>query len=256
MTKASPGHSKGWIAGINAVASSLEHDAEHVREVLIEAGQRNPRLVEIEERARQLEIPVRKVNAQAIGGVAGDLRHQGVVARYEAAKPTAESELPAIIEAAGGKALLLVLDGVQDPHNLGACLRSAAAAGVHAVIIPKDKAAPVNATVRKTSAGAADRIPVISVTNLARTLRTIKDAGVWVYGLDGEAPESLYGVDLKGNVALVLGGEGEGMRRLTREHCDGLVRILMPGTMESLNVSVAAGVALFEAVRQRLGHVA
>jgi 23S rRNA (guanosine2251-2'-O)-methyltransferase len=250
MTKASP-----WIAGINAVASSLEHDAEHVREVLIEAGQRNPRLVEIEERARQLDIPVRKVNAQAIGGVAGDLRHQGVVARYEAAKPTSESELPAIIEAAGGKALLLVLDGVQDPHNLGACLRSAAAAGVHAVIIPKDKAAPVNATVRKTSAGAADRIPVISVTNLARTLRTIKDAGVWVYGLDGEAPDSLYGVDLKGNVALVLGGEAEGMRRLTREHCDGLVRILMPGTMESLNVSVAAGVALFEAVRQRLGTI-
>jgi len=255
MTKASAGNSKGWIAGINAVASSLEHDAEHVREVLIEAGQRNPRLVEIEERARQLEIPVRKVNAQAIGGVAGDLRHQGVVARYEAAKPTSESELPAIIEAAGGKALLLVLDGVQDPHNLGACLRSAAAAGVHAVIIPKDKAAPVNATVRKTSAGAADRIPVISVTNLARTLRTIKDAGVWVYGLDGEAPDSLYGVDLQGNVALVLGGEGEGMRRLTREHCDALVRIPMPGEMESLNVSVAAGIALFEAVRQRQGKV-
>jgi 23S rRNA (guanosine2251-2'-O)-methyltransferase len=248
--KASP-----WIAGINAVASSLEHDATHVREVLIEAGQRNPRLVEIEERARQLEIPVRKVNAQAIGGVAGDLRHQGVVARYEAAKPTDESELPGIIEAAGGKALLLVLDGVQDPHNLGACLRSAAAAGVHAVIIPKDKAAPINATVRKTSAGAADRIPVVSVTNLARTLRAIKDAGVWVYGLDGEATDSLYGVDLKGNVALVLGGEGEGMRRLTREHCDGLVRILMPGAMESLNVSVAAGVAMFEAVRQRLGSV-
>jgi 23S rRNA (guanosine2251-2'-O)-methyltransferase len=123
MTKASP-----WIAGINAVASSLEHDAEHVREVLIEAGQKNPRLVEIEERARQLDVPVRKVNAQAIGGVAGDLRHQGVVARYEAAKPTSEADLPGLIEAAGGKALLLVLDGVQDPHNLGACLRSAAAA--------------------------------------------------------------------------------------------------------------------------------
>jgi 23S rRNA (guanosine2251-2'-O)-methyltransferase len=255
MSKAAP-NSSNWIAGINAVASSLEHDASHVREVLIEAGQRNPRLVEIEERARQLEVPVRKVNAQAIGGVAGDLRHQGVVARYEAARPTDESELPGIIEAAGGKALLLVLDGVQDPHNLGACLRSAAAAGVTAVIIPKDKAAPLNATVRKTSAGAADRLPVVSVTNLARTLRTIKDAGVWVYGLDGEAPDSLYGVDLKGNVALVLGGEGEGMRRLTREHCDGLVRILMPGTMESLNVSVAAGIAMFEAVRQRLGHVA
>ncbi len=254
MSKAAP-NSSSWIAGINAVASSLEHDAEHVREVLIEAGQRNPRLTEIEERARQLDVPVRKVNAQAIGGVAGDLRHQGVVARYEAAKPTSEADLPGLIEAAGGKALLLVLDGVQDPHNLGACLRSAAAAGATAVIIPKDTAAPDNATVRKTSAGAADRLPIVSVTNLARTLRTIKDAGVWVYGLDGEAPASLYGVDLKGNVALVLGGEGEGMRRLTREHCDGLVRILMPGTMESLNVSVAAGVALFEVVRQRLGSI-
>jgi 23S rRNA (guanosine2251-2'-O)-methyltransferase len=247
--------SKGWIAGINAVASALEYDAEHVREVLVEAGQKNPRLTEIEERARQLEVPVRKVNAQAIGGVAGDLRHQGVVARYEAAKATTEAELVPLVEAANGKALVLVLDGVQDPHNLGACLRSAAAAGVTAVVIPKDKAAPVNATVRKTSAGAADRIPVVSVTNLARTLRTLKDAGVWVYGLDGTAPESLYGIDLKGNVALVLGGEGEGMRRLTREHCDGLVRILMPGSMESLNVSVAAGIALFEAVRQRLGQV-
>jgi 23S rRNA (guanosine2251-2'-O)-methyltransferase len=242
-----------WIAGINAVASALEHDAEHVREVLIEAGAKNPRLVEIEERARQLDLPVRKVNSQAIGGVAGDLRHQGVVARYEAAKATSESELPALIEGANGQALLLVLDGVQDPHNLGACLRSAAAAGVTAVIIPKDKAAPINATVRKTSAGAADRLPVVSVTNLARTLRAIKDAGVWVYGLDGEATASLYSVDLKGNVALVLGGEAEGMRRLTREHCDGLVKIVMPGEMESLNVSVATGVALFEAVRQRIG---
>jgi 23S rRNA (guanosine2251-2'-O)-methyltransferase len=242
-----------WIAGINAVASALEHDAEHVREVLIEAGAKNPRLVEIEERARQLDLPVRKVNSQAIGGVAGDLRHQGVVARYEAAKATSESELPALIENAGGRALLLVLDGVQDPHNLGACLRSAAAAGVTAVVIPKDKAAPINATVRKTSAGAADRLPVVSVTNLARTLRAIKDAGVWVYGLDGEAKTSLYSVDLKGNVALVLGGEAEGMRRLTREHCDGLVKIVMPGEMESLNVSVATGVALFEAVRQRIG---
>ena len=242
-----------WIAGINAVASALEHDAEHVREVLIEAGAKNPRLVEIEERARQLDLPVRKVNSQAIGGVAGDLRHQGVVARYEAAKATSESELPALIEAADGKALILVLDGVQDPHNLGACLRSAAAAGVTAVIIPKDKAAPINATVRKTSAGAADRLPVVSVTNLARTLRNIKEAGVWVYGLAGEATASLYSVDLKGNVALVLGGEAEGMRRLTREHCDGLVKIVMPGEMESLNVSVATGVAVFEAVRQRIG---
>jgi len=241
-----------WIAGINAVVSALEHDVEHVREVLIEAGGKNPRLTEIEETARRHEISVRRITLQALDGVAGGLRHQGVIARYEAPKQVQEGELMALVEAAGGSALLLVLDGVQDPHNLGACLRSAAAAAVTAVIIPKDKAAPINATVRKTSAGAADRIPVISVTNLARTLRAIKDAGVWVYGLDGEATATIHGVDFTGNVALVLGGEGEGMRRLTREHCDALVKIPMPGQMESLNVSVATGVALFEVVRQRL----
>jgi 23S rRNA (guanosine2251-2'-O)-methyltransferase len=244
--------SKGsWIAGINAVASALEHDIERVHEVLLEAGGKNPRLAEIEDKARRNEISVRRLPLQALDGVAGGLRHQGVIARYEAPKRPEESELPALLEAANGRALLLVLDGVQDPHNLGACLRSAAAAAVTCVIIPKDKAAPVNATVRKTSAGAADRIPVIAVTNLARTLRALKEAGVWIYGLEGEASAAIHATDLTGNVALVLGGEGEGMRRLTREHCDALVRIPMPGAMESLNVSVAAGIALFEAVRQR-----
>jgi 23S rRNA (guanosine2251-2'-O)-methyltransferase len=242
-----------WISGINAVASALEHDIDHVREVLVEAGNKNARIIEIEENARRRDISVRRVNHQALEGIAGGLRHQGVIARYEAAKPREESELPGLIEAADGRALLLILDGVQDPHNLGACLRSAAASAVTAVIIPKDKAAPLNATVRKTSAGAADRIPVISVTNLARTLRAIKDAGVWVYGMDGEAQALIYQTDLTGNVAIVMGGEGEGMRRLTREHCDGLVKIPMPGEMESLNVSVATGVALFEVVRQRQG---
>jgi 23S rRNA (guanosine2251-2'-O)-methyltransferase len=240
-----------WVSGINAVASALAHAVEHVREVLHEAGAKNPRITEIEETARRRDVPVRRVALQALEGIAGGLRHQGAIARYEAAKPTEEKELPALVEAAAGKALLLVLDGVQDPHNLGACLRTAAAAGVTAVVIPKDKAAPLNATVRKTSAGAADRIPVVSVTNLARTLRELQKLGVWIYGLDGEAPGAIHAIDLTGNVALVLGGEGEGMRRLTREHCDGLVRIPMPGDMESLNVSVATGVALFEAVRQR-----
>lgn len=240
-----------WIAGINAVASSVEHDADNVREVLIEAGGKNPRLVEIETNARRVGIDVRRVGQQALDGVAGGLRHQGVVARYAAAKTWDEHELPALVEAAEGRALILVLDGVQDPHNLGACLRSAAAADVTAVIIPKDKAVQVNATVRKTSAGAADRIPVIRATNLARCLRDLQQLGVWIYGLAGEAEASLYSIDLTGNVALVLGGEADGLRRLTREHCDSLVRIPMPGTTESLNVSVATGVTLFEAVRQR-----
>ena len=240
-----------WIAGINAVASAIENDADNVREILLEAGSRNPRITEIEENARRKGIEVRRVTQQALDGVGGAVRHQGVVARYAAAKTWDEGELAGLIEAAEGKALVLVLDGVQDPHNLGACLRSAAAAGATAVVIPKDKSAPVNATVRKTSAGAADRLPVFPVTNLARCLRDLQQLGVWIYGLAGEAEASLYDIDLRGYVALVLGGEGDGMRRLTREHCDGLVKIPMPGDIESLNVSVAAGVTLFEAVRQR-----
>lgn len=241
-----------WIAGINAVASAVEHDADNVREVLLEAGAKNPRLLEIEGNARRMGIDVRRVTQQALDGVAGGMRHQGVVARYAAARTWDEHELEGLVEAAGGKALVLVLDGVQDPHNLGACLRSAAAAGVTAVVIPKDKAVQVNATVRKTSSGAADTIPVIRATNLARVMRELQQLGVWIHGLAGDAPASLYDLDMTGNVALVLGGEGDGMRRLTREHCDSLVRIPMPGEFESLNVSVATGVALFEAVRQRM----
>ncbi len=245
-----------WIVGINAVASAVEHDADNVREVLVEAGAKNPRLGNIEEEARRRGIDVRRVAQNALDGVAGGLRHQGAAARYAAAKTHDEDDLQGLVEAAEGRALLLVLDGVQDPHNLGACLRSAAAAGVTAVVIPKDKAVQVNATVRKTSAGAADAIPVVRVTNLSRTLRELQKQGVWIYGLAGEAEASLYAIDLRGNVALVLGGEGEGLRRLTREHCDQLVALPMPGAteagVESLNVSVAAGVCLFEAVRQRL----
>jgi len=247
-----------WVAGINAVASAIEHDAEHVREVLLEAGSKNPRIADIEGNARRAGIDVRRVAQQALDGVAGGLRHQGAVARYAAAKTWDENELPQLVEAAEGRALVLVLDGVQDPHNLGACLRSAAAAGVTAVVIPKDKAVPVNATVRKTSAGAADTVPIIRATNLARCLRDLQQLGVWIYGRAGEATGSLYALDLKGNVALVLGGEADGLRRLTREQCDQLVTIPMPGAgggqgVESLNVSVATGVALFEAVRQRQG---
>jgi 23S rRNA (guanosine2251-2'-O)-methyltransferase len=245
-----------WIAGINAVAAAVEHDAGNVREVLLEAGAKNPRITEIETNARRKDIDVRRVAQNALDGVAGGLRHQGAVARYAAAKTWDEDALPELIEAAQGKALLLVLDGVQDPHNLGACLRSAAAAGVTAVVIPKDKAVQVNATVRKTSAGAADSVPVVRVTNLSRTLREVQKLGVWIYGLAGDATASLYAIDLRGNVALVLGGEADGLRRLPREQCDQLVAIPVLGGaaqgVESLNVSVAAGVTLFEAVRQRL----
>ena len=240
-----------WIVGVNAVASAIENDADNVREVLVEGGSKNARLTEIEENARRKGIDVRRVTGQALDGVAGGVRHQGAAARYAAARTWDEHELPALIEAAEGKALVLVLDGVQDPHNLGACLRSAAAAGATAVVFPKDKAVQVNATVRKTSAGAADTLPIFSVTNLSRTLRDLQKAGVWIYGFAGEADASLYALDLKGNVALVMGSGGDGLRRLTREDCDQLVKIPMPGEFESLNVSVATGIALFEAVRQR-----
>lgn len=245
-----------WIVGINAVAAAIQHDANNVQEVLLEAGGKNPRIIDIEVQARRLGIDVRRVAHQALEGVAGGVRHQGAAARYAAAKTWDESALPELIQAAQGRALLLVLDGVQDPHNLGACLRSAAAAGATAVIIPKDKAVQVNATVRKISAGAADSVPVIRATNLSRCLRDLQPLGVWIYGLAGESDASFYGLDLRCNVALVLGGEGDGLRRLTREHCDQVVGIPMPGLgthagVESLNVSVSAGVALFEAVRQR-----
>lgn len=239
-----------WIAGINAVASALEHDALNVREMMIEARARNPRLTELAELARGQGIAVRTVSADVLERIAGGVRHQGIVAHYAAVRSLDEDDLVALVEQAE-KPLFLVLDGVQDPHNLGACLRSAAAAGVTAVVIPKDKSAPVNATVRKTSAGAADRIAVVRVTNLARSLDTLKQAGVWLVGLAGEAEQGLFATDLRGAIGIVMGGEGDGMRRLTRERCDYLVKIPMPGEIESLNVSVAAGIALFETVRQR-----
>ena len=241
---------QSWIAGINAVAAALEHDAVHVSEMMIEARARNPRLAELTESARRQGIAVRTVASDVLERVSGGVRHQGIVAHYVAARSFDENDLDDLLEASPTP-LLLILDGVQDPHNLGACLRSAAAAGVTAVVIPRDKSASVNATVRKTSAGAADRVAVVRVTNLARTLEKLKQAGVWLVGLAGEADKSLYELDLKGAIGIVMGGEGDGLRRLTREHCDHLAKIPMPGVGESLNVSVATGIALFEAVRQR-----
>jgi len=243
-----------WIVGIHAVAASVTHDPEHVRELLIQADSTNRRLTEIADTARQHGITVRVVAAQALDGVAGKLRHQGIAARYEAATLLGMEALEALITAAAGKALVLVLDGVQDPHNLGACLRSAAAAGVTAVIIPTDRSAPVNATVRKTSAGAADQLAIVAVPNVVRALKQLQKWGVWIYGLSAAAPHPLYQWDLQGNIALVMGGESQGLRHLTAQTCDDLGNIPMPGAMESLNVSVATGIALFEVVRQR-GYV-
>lgn len=243
--------SESWIVGINPVEGALTNDATRVREVLVEQGQRNARVQELATRAKALNIPVHHRPREQLDKLAGEARHQGVVALYEAPPMGNENDILGLVEAAGQDALVLVLDGVTDPHNLGACLRSAAAARATAVIVPKDRAVGLTPVVRRASAGGADRVPLIAATNLARALRTLKDAGVWITGLAGDTDTSIYSIDMKGPVALVLGSEGEGMRRLTRETCDFVAKIPMPGTMESLNVSVATGVVLFEALRQR-----
>jgi 23S rRNA (guanosine2251-2'-O)-methyltransferase len=243
--------SESWIVGINPVEGALSNDAERVRELVVEQGQRNARVLELAERAKALKITVNHRSREQLDKLAGEARHQGVAALYEPPPMAHENDLAALMERDGSQTLVLVLDGVTDPHNLGACLRSSAAAKVTAVIVPKDRAVGLTPVVRRASAGGADRVPLIAVTNLARTLRELKDAGVWITGLDGETETSIYAVDLKGPVAIVLGSEGEGMRRLTRELCDFVAKIPMPGTMESLNVSVATGVVLFEALRQR-----
>jgi 23S rRNA (guanosine2251-2'-O)-methyltransferase len=243
--------SESWIVGINPVEGALDNDAARVRELLVEQGQRNARVQALAERAKALKIPVQHRPREQLDKLAGEARHQGVVALYEPPPMAQEGDLPALLERDGSDALVLVLDGVTDPHNLGACLRSAAAARVTAVIVPKDRAVGLTPVVRRASAGGAERVPLIAVTNLARTLRVLKDAGVWITGMAGDTDESIYRIDLTGPVALVLGSEGEGMRRLTRELCDFVAKIPMPGAMESLNVSVATGVVLFEALRQR-----
>lgn len=243
--------SEHWIVGINPVEGALANDSSRVREILVEQGAHNPRIAELVNEARRLGVQVHARPRAMLDKVSGHARHQGVAANYEVPAAKSEHDLADLLE--GDDGLFLVLDGVTDPHNLGACLRSAAAAGASAVIVPKDRAVGITPVVRRASAGAVDRVPLVEVTNLARTLRDMKDAGVWLTGLAGEAEASLYALDLTGKVALVMGGEGDGMRRLTREACDHLARIPMPGEMESLNVSVATGVALFEAVRQRKG---
>jgi 23S rRNA (guanosine2251-2'-O)-methyltransferase len=240
-----------WIVGINPVEGALANDPERVRELLVEQNSKNARINEILAAARKHGIQVRTMGKDQLEKMSGEARHQGVVARYETPPMLGENELESLVEKAGPDCLVLVLDGVTDPHNLGACLRSAAAAKVTAVVVPKDRAVGLTPTVRRASAGGADLVPLVAVTNLARALRAMKDAGVWITGLAGETEQSIYQVDFKGPAALVLGSEGDGMRHLTRETCDFIAKIPMPGSMESLNVSVATGIVLFEALRQR-----
>ncbi len=239
------------VGGWHAVLALLEQAPDRVLDVWIDRSRKGERREQLLKAAKAAGINVQEATGKSLDTRLGSDRHQGVVARCRAAAERSEAELPEFLENLKRAPLLLILDGVQDPHNLGACLRSADAAGVHAVILPRDNAAPLTPVVRKVASGAAETVPVFRVTNLARTLETLKAAGVWLVGAVGEAEKPIYDVDLRMPVALVLGAEEKGLRRLTREKCDFLVRIPMAGTIESLNVSVAAGVCLFEAVRQR-----
>lgn len=239
------------LAGIQPVATALKTNPGSISSVNIAAGSRNQRVQDLAMLARDAGIPVREVHREQLDQLAGFEKHQDIVARLHAQTTRDEADLVPMLEQVEGNPLVLVLDCVEDPHNLGACLRSAEAAGVHAVIIPRDRAVGLTPVVRKASAGASEVIPLFQVTNLARTLRALKEAGIWLAGAAGEAPKTLYEQDLTGPLALVMGGEGRGLRRLTAEHCDYLLRIPMAGVIESLNVSVATGICLYEIQRQR-----
>ncbi len=244
---------RNFVYGLHAVNAVLERAPERVLELWIAQPRDDARSRELKDRADRVGVRVQSAGGEALAKLVGDVTHQGAVAAVRPLKPWDEHDLIDALGQLTEDPLLLILDGVTDPHNLGACLRTADAVGAHAVVIPKDRAAAVDGVVRKVAAGAAEFVPVASVTNLARAMDLLKERGLWLVGTDGEAVQTLYGADLKRPLALVLGAEGSGLRRLTRERCDFLVRIPMAGQVESLNVSVAAGVALFEARRQRLG---
>jgi 23S rRNA (guanosine2251-2'-O)-methyltransferase len=239
------------IFGFHAVHARLRHHPDSVREIFVRAERHDPRLRDLLAAAQARGARVVLVDAQRLQGLVGHGKHQGVVARVEPIRMA--YTLQDLIAAAGAQALLLVLDGVTDPHNLGACLRVADALGAHAVVSPKDRSAGLTPTVAKVASGAADTVPFIPVTNLARALEEMKEQRLQVVGADQAGAESLPDADLTGPLAWVLGAEGEGMRRLTRERCDRLVRIPMLGRVESLNVSVAAALCLYETRRQRAG---
>lgn len=237
------------IYGFHAVISALRQGASTVREVYVASGRHDRRAQELIRLVETHGVRVVMVDDRRLDGMTGHTKHQGVAARVDAGRLPVH--IDEVLSALKEPPLLLVLDGVQDPRNLGACLRVADAMGVHAVIAPKDRAVGINATVSKVASGAAEAVPYIAVTNLARTLRELKEREIRIIGADERAATDLYSAKLAGPLAWVLGAEGEGMRRLTREHCDELVRIPMLGTVESLNVSVSAGICLAETRRQR-----
>jgi 23S rRNA (guanosine2251-2'-O)-methyltransferase len=238
------------VYGLHAVRTLLQRSSGRLRRLQVDARRDDARLRELLQLAQQNGVKPERIDAKQIAGRLGDVAHQGVLAEVDPLPPWREDELLDAVGAAQDP-LVLVLDGVQDPHNLGACLRTADACGALAVVVPRDRAAGMNATVRKVAAGAAETMPLATVTNLARTLRLLKDAGLWIVGADMQGRELAWESDLTGSKALVMGGEGDGLRELTRKSCDLLVRLPQAGCVESLNVSVACGMLLYEAMRQR-----
>lgn len=240
------------IAGLHSVRTALGHGTGSVTELWIEARRRDRRIRELISLARDAEVKIHQVSADELEKLVPGTTHQGVAARTIIASARSEQALEQLLDSLDSPPILLILDGVQDPHNLGACLRSADGAGVHAVVTPKDRSVGLTPTACKVASGAAESVPFFQVTNLARTLKRLKEErNIWLVGAAGDADQSLYNIDLTGPLGLVMGGEEKGMRRLTLEACDYLVNLPMLGEVESLNVSVATGICLYEAMRQR-----
>lgn len=240
------------VYGVHAVRWLLKQHPERVRTLWLQATRDDARVSEIVALARDVGISVQRVDARKLDEWTEAASHQGVVAEVEVSRGWSEDDLLKHLDALTVPALLLLLDGVQDPHNLGACWRTADACGVHALIVPRDRAAGLTPTVSKVAAGAAETVPLVTVTNLARTMRALKERNIWLIGADPLAERPAFEADLAGAVGIVMGSEGEGLRRLTRESCDLIVRLPVMGAVESLNVSVATGMLLYEVVRQRL----
>ncbi|MHB8741701.1 MAG: 23S rRNA (guanosine(2251)-2'-O)-methyltransferase RlmB [Sulfuricaulis sp.] len=241
------------ICGLHVVLAAVKKNPQDVEEIWVSSARDDGRITAVVEAAQAANVKVHKSPRTVLDRLSDKMRHQGVVARMRAITALTEQDLATFLTRLPATPLLLVLDGVQDPHNLGACLRSADAAGAQAVIVPREHTAPINAAARRAASGAAESTPVFQVVNLARCLRSLKAAGIWLAGATQEADTDIFRADLCRPLALVLGGEGKGLRRLTQQECDLQVRIPMAGSVASLNVSVAAGICLFEAVRQRSG---
>jgi 23S rRNA (guanosine2251-2'-O)-methyltransferase len=246
---------RAWVHGVHAVRWLLKQHPERVRLLYVQDTRDDARAAEVLALARGAGVGHQRIDGRRLDEWTGGAAHQGIAAEVRPARSWDEPELLNHLEKLAEPALLLLLDGVQDPHNLGACLRTANACGVHAVVVPRDRAAGLTPTVRKVAAGAAELVPLVTVTNLARAMRMLKERDLWFVGADAQAERSTFEVELKGSIGLVMGGEGTGLRRLTRDSCDLIVRLPMLGAVESLNVSVATGMMLYEVLRQRKGGV-